>query len=95
MEPFNIRIRYGSTEVTLTILPADNGDFKIIYYNGILGGVRKNGKDWDLVSLDEVAGENLPLYESKHGEDRLEIQLTEQVADRIGEEIELYLEEEQ
>lgn len=94
MKPFNIRISYGRQQLTLTILPVADDVFKIIYYNGILGGVKKQGKQWELLSLDEVTGEDLPLHEPKHGEDRIEIELTEQIADRIGAEIELYLEHE-
>lgn len=93
MEPFNIRIMCGSEEVTLTILPSDNGDFKIIYYGGILGGVKKNGNNWDLLSPDQVAGEDLPLYEPRHGEDRIEIVLTDLIADRIGDEIDLHFQD--
>lgn len=93
MEPFNIKISHGSRQLTLTILPLEDDVFKIIYYNGILGGVKKQRKQWELLSLDEVAGEDLPFYEPKHGEDRIEIELTEQIADRIGVEIELHLEE--
>jgi hypothetical protein len=92
MEPFNIRISYQEQELTLTILPADKRDFKIVYYNGILAGVRKNKRGWVLIPQKEVAGEELPLYEPKHGDDRVELELSAEVIGSIGREIELYLE---
>jgi len=93
MEPFNIRINYGSNEVTLTILPSDNSVFKIVYYGGILGGIRKNADEWEPVGRDEIGGEDLPLYQPKHGDERINVELTEQVVDRIGDEIDFHLEE--
>lgn len=92
MKPFNIRVRYGSGEVTLTILPEEKGNFKIVYYGGILGGIKKVNKEWDLIPLEEVAGGDLPLYEPKHGQERVDIELTDHMVDRIGEEIDLNLE---
>jgi len=92
MEPFNIRVRYGSGEVTLTILPENKENFKIVYYGGILGGIKKENKEWDQIPLEDVAGADLPLYEPKYGEERIKIELTGHVIDRIGEEIDLHLE---
>ena len=94
MEPFNIKINHSSAEVTLTILPSDGGYFKIVYYGGILGGVLKEEKQWRLVSMDEVAGGDLPVYENKHDEERVEVVLDERVAIQIGKEIDQYLDRE-
>ncbi len=93
MDAFNIRLHYGSNEVTLTILPSEEGIYKIIYYGGILGAVRKHQQEWDLVTEDALEAGDLPPYERSAANDRVEIDLTEQLADRIGEEIDIFLEE--
>jgi hypothetical protein len=90
MEPFNIRISYGTNEVTLTILPDDEGYYKVIYFGGILGAVCYDGKDWDLVERDKISAGDLPLYEPGPVGERIEIELTDHVVDRIGWEINLY-----
>lgn len=94
MSAFNIKIRYGSNEVTLTILPLEEHLYKIIYYGGILGAVKKNHLEWDLVPKEDLEAGDLPPYESGSINDRIEIELTDQLADRIGEEIDLHQEEE-
>jgi hypothetical protein len=66
-----------------------------VYYNGILCGVRKNKNTWALIPQEEVAGEELPLYEAKYGDNRIELELSPQDIAGIGKEIELKLEEQQ
>ncbi|TKC08964.1 hypothetical protein [Pedobacter frigoris] len=92
-EPFNIRIGYGEKEVTLTILPTNEGYYKVIYFGGILGAVCFDGDDWDLVEPAEVVAGDLPFYEPELKGDRLEIVLNELTVDRIGREIDLYNDE--
>lgn len=90
MEPYNIRISYGSHDVTLTILPAEQGYYKVIYYGGILGGVCYDGKDWDIVGPDKIIAGDLPFYEPGLVGERIEIELNDHVVDRIGWEINLH-----
>lgn len=94
-EPFNIKIGYGEKEVTLTILPTDEGYYKVVYFGGILGAVCFDGDEWDLMEPEDVAAGDLPLYKPQLKGDRLEIVLNELTVDRIGREIELYDEEEE
>lgn len=94
MDAFNIKLGYGSKEVTLTILPTEDGIYKVIYYGGILGAIRKYDQEWDLVPDDDLIAGDLPPYQPELANDRIEIDLTEQLADRIGEEIDIHLEEE-
>lgn len=93
--PFNIKIGYGQKEVTLTILPTDEGYYKVIYYGGILGAVCFDGDDWDLMDAEDVVAGDLPPYEPPLNGDRLEIVLNELTVDRIGREIELYNDDEE
>lgn len=88
--PFNIKITYGSNEVAVTILPTDEGYYKVVYYGGIIGAVCFDGKDWDLVPSEKIIAGDLPLYTPGPLGERIEIELTDQVADRIGLEISLY-----
>jgi hypothetical protein len=90
MEPYNIKISYGTKEVTLTILPTDEGYYKVIYFGGILGGVCFDGKDWDLVEQHKIKVGDLPLYEPGRVGERIEIELNDHMVDRIGWEINLY-----
>ena len=90
-EPFNIKIGYGENEVTLTILPIEENYYKVIYFGGVMGAVSFNGEDWDLIEKEDVEAGDLPLYEPELKGDRLEIVLDELTVDAIGEEIELYI----
>jgi hypothetical protein len=89
MEPFNIKIEREGQEVTLTILPTDDGYYKVIYYGGILGAVKKeeNTRTWTKVPDDEVIAGELPLYHHVDEDDRLELVFNEDLAQDIGEEI--------
>lgn len=91
MEPFNIKIEDQDEEITLTILPADEGYYKVIYYVGILGAVRSLGNRWEQVPPEEVIAGELPLYEADKAGERHELVLTDQVISDIGVEIEAYL----
>ena len=89
MEPFNIKIEQEGQEVTLTILPTDDGYYKVIYYGGILGAIRKevNTNNWTKVPDDEVIAGELPLYHHIDEDDRLELVFNEGLAQDIGQEI--------
>jgi hypothetical protein len=89
MEPFNIKIVHEGQEVTLTILPTDDGYYKVIYYGGILGAVKKdvNTKVWTKVPDDEVIAGELPLYHHVDEDDRLELIFNDALSHDIGEEI--------
>jgi len=89
MEPFNIRIEPEGQEVTLTILPTDDGYYKVIYYGGILGAVTKKElqNDWRKVPDEEVIAGELPLYHHIDEDGRIEIVLDDVMAAAIGEEI--------
>ncbi|TDO24095.1 hypothetical protein [Pedobacter duraquae] len=90
MDPFNIKTGFGEHEVTLTILPHENGYYKVIYFGGVLGAVRyENDTDlWEVVPPEEVEAGDLPLYQDDLSGDRLKIVLDEETVDEIGEEIE-------
>lgn len=90
MKPYNIKISYGTNEVTLTILPTNEGYYKVIYYGGILGAVFFDGKDWDSVANDHIVQGDLPFYEAGRIGERIEIELSDHVIERIGWEIHLY-----
>jgi len=89
MDVFNIKIGFGENELTLTILPTDEGQYKIIYYGGILGAVRleADNETWEKVPDDELEAGDLPFYKHDLTADRLDIVLDERTVRRIGEEI--------
>jgi hypothetical protein len=90
MEPFNIKIGFGPKEVTLTILPADEGYYKVIYYGGIIGAVRlENGVNcWEMLAEGEYDAGGLPYYQHNMNSDRIKVVLDDITVDHIGEEIE-------
>lgn len=93
MEPFNIKVGFGQKEVTLTIMPVDEGYYKVIYYGGILGAVRyENDTDgWEIVPQEEITPGDLPFYEYTLNSDRLNFVLDDNTVDHIGYEIETVL----
>jgi hypothetical protein len=89
MDVFNIKIGFGENELTLTILPAEEGYYKIIYYGGILGAIRleTDNETWEKVPDDKLEAGDLPFYNHDLTADRLDIILDEATVQRIGEEI--------
>ena len=89
MEVFNIKIGFGANEITLTILPTEEGYYKVIYYGGILGAIRldKDHHIWEKVADDDLEAGDLPVYKHDLTADRLDIVLDEHTVQRIGEEI--------
>ena len=75
--------------MTLTILPTDDGYYKVIYYGGILGAITKedNSNNWTQVPEDEVIAGELPLYHHIDEDDRLQLIFSEVLAQDIGREI--------
>lgn len=93
MNPFNIRVGFGETEVTLTILPANEGYYKVIYFGGIIGAVKpeSDGEGWEQVPDEEIVHGDLPMYEPDLNVDRLDFVLCQHTVDLIGEEITIVL----
>lgn len=89
-EAFNIKIGYGEKEVTLTILPHEDGYYKVIYFGGIMGGVICKDGDWELMDADDIEAGDLPRYIPDLKGERLEVVLDELTVDAIGAEIDLY-----
>jgi hypothetical protein len=91
MEPFNIRIIVQGGRVALTILPEGNL-FKIVYYAGILGGIKylKESNKWVIVPENELTTSDLPPYQHHSEDGRLEVKLDEATIAQIGKEIENY-----
>lgn len=89
MEVFNVKIGFGENELTLTILPTEEGHFKVIYYGGVLGAIRleDDNETWEKVPDDELEAGDLPWYKHDLTADRLDIVLDEHTVRRIGEEI--------
>lgn len=95
MKPFNINIGFGEKEVTLTILPEQEGYYKVLYYGEIVGAVRIeiDGEGWEQVPEEEIASGNLPQYHPDLNRERLDFVLCEHTIKEIGEEINAALNE--
>lgn len=89
MRAFNIKVGFGKQEVTLTILPADKGQYIVIYFGGVIGAVKqdRDGELWEQVPDEDIVAGNLPLYESNLNSERLDFVLCEHTINHIGEEI--------
>ena len=61
MEPFNIKITHLGKEVTLTILPEEDY-FKIIYYGAIVGALKNQGSEWEIIPEEDITAGDLPLF---------------------------------
>jgi len=89
MDVFNIKIGFGDNELTLTVLPNEDGQYKIIYYGGVLGAIRleADNETWEKVPDNELEAGDLPFYKHDLTADRLEIVLDDPTIGKIGEEI--------
>jgi len=87
-EAFNIKVGYGEKEVTLTILPHQEGYYKVIYFGGIMGGIYCQDGDWELLDNGAVDAGDLPFYIPDLRGERLEVLLDEPTVHAIGLEIE-------
>ena len=88
MEPFNIKIGYGANQVTLTIFPIDEYQYKVIYYGAILGAVKYDIDCWESIPSEELEADDLPLYQHDVNSGRIYLILNEATVDEIGNEIE-------
>jgi hypothetical protein len=88
MEPFNIKIGYGVNEVTLTILPIGEHQYKVIYYGAVLGGVKYIADSWEPIAQDNLEAGDLPYYHHNINSGNINVILDEATVDEIGEEIE-------
>ncbi len=89
MEPFNIKLPVAGQTATLTILPAEEGLYKIVYYGAVMGAVRapEDGKDWTLVPEEELVAGDLPFYQGGSDPDRVNVLLDDPTVRTIGAEI--------
>lgn len=87
-EAFNIKVGYGEKEVTLTILPHQEGYYKVIYFGGIMGGVYYQDGEWELLGSEDIDAGDLPFYVPDLKGERLEVLLDEPTVNAIGIEIE-------
>lgn len=90
MEPFNIKIEQADQFVTLTILPVNTELFKIVYFGGILCGIRKesNQQNWEAVSAEDLPAGDLPFYQKDDKLDHQPIELDSSTLLQIGQAIE-------
>lgn len=86
MKPFNIKISVNDQEVTLTISPFGDNNYRIIYFGGILGAIHI-GKQCKLLPQEQAIGEDLPPYIPDQEDDRIEIDLNEENVAQICEAI--------
>lgn len=84
MDPFNIRIK-APEQVSLTVLPTDEGYYKIIYYAAVLSAVEKNAQgDWQLLEKDNIIAGDLPYYIPVAGIDHIATTLDDAFAKEAG-----------
>lgn len=89
MEPFNIKIGFGDTEVTLTIIPSTEAYYKVSYFGGIVGAIRPDpdGEGWEPVPDEAFSIGDLKRYEPDLTAERLDFVWCEHTINLIGEEI--------
>lgn len=93
MEPFNIKIQIADQTTTLTILPVNTDLFKVVFYGGILAGVRKttDQNNWEAVPIEELIAGDLPFYSKDGHVDHQEIELNSNTINQIGQAIDAAL----
>ncbi|TCC88085.1 hypothetical protein EZ428_20400 [Pedobacter frigiditerrae] len=85
MEPFNIKIRVTEKVITLTILPKDN-QYKIIYFGGIIGGLKQENNNLIFIKPENIVPGSLPLYNYKQADStasETQLRLTNEVLQDI------------
>jgi len=88
---FNIKVGYGKKEVTLNILQTRENHFEVIYFGGVMGAVRFNSQEWELIEIEQLEPGDLPFYQPELKGERLKVILNQATVEAIGEEIENYL----
>ncbi|RDC56149.1 hypothetical protein DU508_11050 [Pedobacter chinensis] len=91
MTSFNVHIDHNGDNLTLTIIPKEDY-FKIVYFGGILGALRKQGTDWILMEESEIDPGELAPFDYKLTPDGVHISLDSHEINQISEQIEHYLE---
>jgi hypothetical protein len=95
MNPFNIKIGYAPNEVTVTILPINEHQYKVIYYAAVLGTLKYDNDCWELLDKTEVEAGDLPYYIHDVNSGNVNVILNDATVDEIGEEIEHHLRSEE
>lgn len=93
MQPFNIKVNAVGKEITLTILPQDD-EYKIIYFGGIIGGLKQEKDTLNFIKPEDVVPSSLPLYQHKQAESTVveeELALTDDMLQSIKNKVELAL----
>jgi hypothetical protein len=84
MDPFNIKVKVPE-QVSLTVLPTDDGYYKIIYYAAVLTALEKTGAgDWNLVDKENIEAGDLPYYTPAPDSDHIKISLDDTFAKEAG-----------
>lgn len=87
MKAFNIHIIHKNERITLTIIP-HNDYFKIVYFEGIIGAVKKAGSKWNLMPEEAIEPGEFAPYDYKLTTDGGKIVLGPSEVNQIAEQIE-------
>lgn len=71
--------------MSLTVLPTDEGYYKIIYYAAVLTALeKKEDGGWELLEKENIEAGDLPYYIPVTGSDHIAITLDETFAVNAG-----------
>ena len=89
MDPFNIIIKPGASQVDLNIHPQEAGTYKIIYHGAMLGEIfmGSEGENWQAVTADELEPGGFPVYVYDETSGHENLLLDQHVVNLIGKEI--------
>jgi hypothetical protein len=89
MDPFNIKITLAEQAITLTILPVNTEMYKVVYFGGILGVIRRQSDQysWESVPTEELLAGDLPFYQRTLNSDHQLVELDARTIEQIGQAI--------
>lgn len=93
MENFDIKIWYGLKVITLTIVPLElaENQYELIYDGSVIGFLQSKERKWECCAQNKILPEE--CFSSLSGAEAGKIEMTTDMIDLIGQEIDFYLEQ--
>ncbi|MES2828816.1 MAG: hypothetical protein V4687_11690 [Bacteroidota bacterium] len=89
MDPFNIVIKPGNTQIDLNIHPQEAGTYKVIYHGALIGEIfmGSNEEAWEALTAEQMQPGGFPVYAYDENSGHEDLLLDDNVIQQIGKQI--------
>lgn len=89
MDPFNIVIKPGNTQIDLNIHPQEAGTYKVIYHGALIGELFMGSNEdiWEALTAEQLEPGGFPVYRYDESSGHEDLLLDKRVIQLIGDQI--------